>query len=38
MLNIFGHYLNGVLALGKRIPELDGPVPGARHNLQETRI
>jgi hypothetical protein len=25
--------LDGILALGKSVPQLDGPVPGARNNL-----
>ena len=25
--------LNGVLALGQRVPQLDGPVPRSRHDL-----
>jgi hypothetical protein len=26
--------LDGILALGKSVPQLDGPVPGARNNLE----
>jgi len=30
---VVGILLDGVLALGKGVPQLDGPVPGSRHDL-----